>query len=52
MAVATASVTVSASPSAGGAKAFGAYCVEDGECSGAVCFHKRLKTAGSGPEEV
>jgi hypothetical protein len=31
-------------------KAFGGPCVEDGECAGAVCFHKRLKTAQSGPE--
>jgi hypothetical protein len=49
-AVAVASATPGASASAGGAKAFGAFCVEDSECAGAVCFHKRLKTAASGPE--
>jgi hypothetical protein len=48
-AVATVSATASASSGTGGAKAFGAFCVDDAECSGAVCFHKRLKTA-SGPE--
>ncbi len=32
------------------AKAFGAFCVDDAECAGGVCFHKRLKTAESGPE--
>jgi hypothetical protein len=42
--------TATAIASAGGARAFGAFCVEDGECSGAVCFHKRVKTAASGPE--
>jgi hypothetical protein len=31
-------------------KAFGELCVEDQECAGAVCFHKRLKGADSGPE--
>jgi hypothetical protein len=49
-AVATASATASASASVGGAKAFGTFCVEDSECGGAVCFHKRVKTAESGPE--
>jgi hypothetical protein len=48
--VVTASATASASTGPGGAKAFGAFCVDDAECSGAVCFHKRLKTAESGPE--
>jgi hypothetical protein len=38
-----------ASPAAA-PKPFGAFCVEDGECAGAVCFHKRLKTTQSGPE--
>ena len=39
-------------PSGGAApaKAFGAFCVDDGECAGGVCFHKRLKTAESGAE--
>ena len=38
------------SPSGGAARTFGAFCVEDGDCGSAVCFHKRLKTAASGPE--
>jgi len=42
--------TASATASAASGKAFGAFCVEDSECAGAVCFHKRLKTAESGPE--
>ncbi|HEX3342946.1 MAG TPA: hypothetical protein VHS09_00185 [Polyangiaceae bacterium] len=46
----SASATPAASSSAAGTKAFGAFCVEDGECAAAVCFHKRIKTAGSGPE--
>jgi hypothetical protein len=40
----------SGSSSPTGLKAFGASCVEDGECKDAVCFHKRLKTGQSGPE--
>ncbi len=31
-------------------KAFGDPCVEDKECSGGVCFHKRLKTPDAGKE--
>ena len=48
--VATASATPAPSGSAASAKAFGAFCVDDGECADGVCFHKRLKTAASGPE--
>ncbi len=48
--VATASATPASSGSAASAKAFGAPCVDDAECAGGVCFHKRLKTAESGPE--
>jgi hypothetical protein len=42
--------STTASASAAGTKGFGEPCVEDGECAAAVCFHKRLKTAQSGPE--
>ncbi len=35
---------------AGAGKPFGAACVEDSECAGTVCFHKRLKTADAGKE--
>jgi hypothetical protein len=50
-AVKTALAPASAAPAASASgKAFGAFCVEDGECAAAVCFHKRLKTAQSGPE--
>jgi hypothetical protein len=31
-------------------KPFGAACIEDAECSGGVCFHKRLKTPDAGKE--
>jgi hypothetical protein len=40
--------TTSAAGDAG--KPFGAFCVTDSECSGAVCFHKRLKTPDAGRE--
>lgn len=40
----------SASPTPAGPKAFGVACVDDSECQGGVCFHKRLKTARSSPE--
>jgi hypothetical protein len=32
------------------AKSFGAACVEDAECAGGVCFHKRLKGPDAGKE--
>jgi hypothetical protein len=32
------------------AKAFGAPCVEDAQCAGGVCFHKRLKGPDAGKE--
>lgn len=35
---------------AGARKAFGEHCVEDAECSGSVCFHKRLKGPDAGHE--
>jgi hypothetical protein len=35
---------------AGGPKPFGVPCVEDAECAGGVCFHKRIKGADAGPE--
>jgi hypothetical protein len=41
---------VSATPAPAAPKAFGVECVEDSECQGGVCFHKRLKTAESSPE--
>jgi len=50
VATATASATPAPSGSAASAKAFGAFCADDGECAGGVCFHKRLKIAESGPE--
>jgi hypothetical protein len=31
-------------------KPFGVACVEDAECAGAVCFHKRLKGPDAGKE--
>ncbi len=31
-------------------KPFGEACVDDSECAGAVCFHKRLKTPGMDAE--
>jgi hypothetical protein len=46
-------VRLEASPSAApdsGAKVFGEPCVSDAECTGGVCFHKRLKGPGSGRE--
>jgi hypothetical protein len=33
-----------------GAKPFGAPCVADAECTGGVCFHKRLKSPDAGKE--
>jgi hypothetical protein len=38
------------SAAADAGKPFGAFCVTDSECSGAVCFHKRLKTPDAGRE--
>jgi hypothetical protein len=39
-------VLVAAMPQAGAAtgKSFGEHCVEDSECQGGVCFHKRIKS--------
>jgi hypothetical protein len=49
-AVSAGTVTV-ASASAASGKTFGSACVEDAECAGAICFHKRLKTGQAlGPE--
>jgi hypothetical protein len=31
-------------------KPFGEPCVDDSECGGQVCFHKRLKAPDAGPE--
>jgi hypothetical protein len=53
---ALASAAVSASPApkpmpdASAGKPFGAPCVADSECAGAVCFHKRLKGPDAGKE--
>jgi len=47
----SAATTAAAAPSASAVlKGFGAACVDDAECAGTVCFHKRLKTAQSSPE--
>jgi hypothetical protein len=47
---ADASRSPAAVPTDAGAKPFGAPCIADSECAGAVCFHKRLKLPDSGPE--
>jgi hypothetical protein len=46
-AVASSTVGLNA-PDAG--KPFGAFCTDDAECSGGVCFHKRVKGPGAGRE--
>jgi len=33
-----------------GGKLFGAACVDDAECAGGVCFHKRIKAPDAGRE--
>jgi hypothetical protein len=53
---ASANVTLAVAPAAGGSldaaagKPFGAPCVGDAECAGAVCFHKRIKGPDAGKE--
>jgi hypothetical protein len=40
----------SARPDASAGRPFGSPCVDDAECSGGVCFHKRIKGPDAGHE--